>query len=82
MYAQPAFVKSVCVQMRLRPFSPAERMRVKSQFEKSRKVAGPRALQPSQWGMICPADTPEGEQCGLVKCPGGTGTVSGLFWRC
>eukprot|EP00927_Polykrikos_kofoidii_P028729 TRINITY_DN25000_c0_g1_i1.p1 TRINITY_DN25000_c0_g1~~TRINITY_DN25000_c0_g1_i1.p1 ORF type:complete len:1285 (+),score=203.20 TRINITY_DN25000_c0_g1_i1:75-3929(+) len=42
-------------------------MRVKSQFEKSRKVAGPRALQPSQWGMLCPADTPEGEQCGLVK---------------
>ena len=43
---------------------------MKSQFEKSRKVAGPRALQPSQWGMICPADTPEGEQCGLVKCLG------------
>jgi len=42
-------------------------MRVKSNFEKSRKVAGPRALQPSQWGMLCPADTPEGEQCGLVK---------------
>lgn len=42
-------------------------MRVKSQFEKSRKVAGPRALQPSQWGMVCPVDTPEGEQCGLVK---------------
>mmetsp|Transcript_6488 Transcript_6488/g.15811 ORF Transcript_6488/g.15811 Transcript_6488/m.15811 type:complete len:1189 (-) Transcript_6488:33-3599(-) len=42
-------------------------MRVKSNFEKSRKVAGPRALQPSQWGMICPADTPEGEQCGLIK---------------
>jgi len=42
-------------------------MRVKSQFEKSRKVAGPRALQPSQWGMLCPVDTPEGEQCGLVK---------------
>merc|ERR1719201_296175 len=41
--------------------------RVKSQFEKSRKIAGPRALQPSQWGMLCPADTPEGEQCGLVK---------------
>ena len=40
---------------------------MKSQFEKSRKVAGPRALQPSQWGMLCPADTPEGEQCGLVK---------------
>jgi len=42
-------------------------MRVKANFEKSRKVTGPRALQPSQWGMLCPADTPEGEQCGLIK---------------
>lgn len=31
------------------------------------QVSGPRALQPSQWGMLCPADTPEGESCGLVK---------------
>ncbi|KAJ1404399.1 RNA polymerase Rpb2, domain 7 [Sesbania bispinosa] len=41
--------------------------RVSPQFEKSRKVSGPRALQPSQWGMLCPCDTPEGETCGLVK---------------
>ncbi|KAJ1958477.1 DNA-directed RNA polymerase III complex subunit Rpc2 [Linderina pennispora] len=41
--------------------------RISSQFEKTRKVSGPRALQPSQWGMLCPADTPEGELCGLVK---------------
>jgi DNA-directed RNA polymerase III subunit RPC2 len=41
--------------------------RISSQFEKTRKVSGPRALQPSQWGMLCPADTPEGEACGLVK---------------
>lgn len=41
--------------------------RVNSEFEKTRKVAGVRALQPSQWGMLCPADTPEGEACGLVK---------------
>lgn len=41
--------------------------RVQSQFEKTQKVSGPRALQPSQWGMLCPADTPEGEACGLVK---------------
>ncbi|XP_074296012.1 DNA-directed RNA polymerase III subunit 2-like isoform X2 [Silene latifolia] len=40
---------------------------IKSQYEKSRKVGGPRALQPSQWGMICPCDTPEGESCGLIK---------------
>ncbi|PON86208.1 DNA-directed RNA polymerase, subunit [Trema orientale] len=41
--------------------------RILPQFEKSRKVSGPRALQPSQWGMLCPCDTPEGEACGLVK---------------
>ncbi|CAG8489235.1 12877_t:CDS:10 [Ambispora leptoticha] len=41
--------------------------RITSQFEKTRKISGPRALQPSQWGMLCPADTPEGEACGLVK---------------
>ncbi|EUD64425.1 DNA-directed RNA polymerase III subunit RPC2 [Plasmodium inui San Antonio 1] len=41
--------------------------RLNSQFEKGRKVSGPRALQPSQWGVLCPCDTPEGESCGLVK---------------
>ncbi|KAL6041665.1 DNA-directed RNA polymerase III subunit RPC2 [Balamuthia mandrillaris] len=41
--------------------------RITSQFEKTRKVSGPRALQGSQWGMLCPSDTPEGESCGLVK---------------
>lgn len=35
--------------------------RVNSQFEKTRKVSGPRSLQSSQWGMLCPSDTPEGE---------------------
>jgi len=34
--------------------------RINSQFEKTRKVSGPRSLQASQWGMLCPADTPEG----------------------
>ena len=41
--------------------------RINSQFEKTRKISGPRAPQPSQWGMVCPSDTPEGESCGLVK---------------
>lgn len=41
--------------------------RINSQFEKTRKVSGPRSLQASQFGMLCPADTPEGEACGLVK---------------
>ncbi|EFN82912.1 DNA-directed RNA polymerase III subunit RPC2 [Harpegnathos saltator] len=41
--------------------------RVHSQFEKTRQVSGPRSLHLSQWGMLCPCDTPEGESCGLVK---------------
>lgn len=41
--------------------------RISSQFEKTRKVSGPRSLQPSQWGMLCPSDTPEGEVC-LMSC--------------
>ena len=41
--------------------------RINSQFEKTRKVSGPRSLQMSQWGMLCCSDTPEGEACGLVK---------------
>lgn len=27
----------------------------------------PRQVHPSQWGLICAAETPEGEQCGLVQ---------------
>ena len=34
--------------------------RLTSQFEKTRKIAGPRALLGSHWGMICPCDTPDG----------------------
>ncbi len=41
--------------------------RILLQFEKLRKVSGPRALQPLQFGMLCTSDTPEGEACGLVK---------------
>ena len=39
--------------------------RITSQFEKSRKISGPRALQPSHWGILCPSDTPDGESCGM-----------------
>jgi DNA-directed RNA polymerase III subunit RPC2 len=41
--------------------------RISSHFEKTQKVAGARSLYPSQFGFVCPSDTPEGEQCGLVK---------------
>lgn len=41
--------------------------RISSHFEKTQKVAGARLLYPSQFGFICPSDTPEGAQCGLIK---------------
>ncbi|KAF2297688.1 hypothetical protein GH714_002249 [Hevea brasiliensis] len=31
------------------------------------KLAKPRQFHNSQWGMMCPAETPEGQACGLVK---------------
>jgi hypothetical protein len=41
--------------------------RIRSNVEKTRKISGPRSLHGSQWGLVCPCDTPEGDQCGLVK---------------
>mmetsp|Transcript_70577 Transcript_70577/g.188361 ORF Transcript_70577/g.188361 Transcript_70577/m.188361 type:complete len:1176 (-) Transcript_70577:60-3587(-) len=34
---------------------------------KEGKVAQPRQLHNSHWGVVCPAETPEGQACGLVK---------------
>eukprot|EP01125_Pyxidicula_operculata_P003220 TRINITY_DN1367_c1_g2_i2.p1 TRINITY_DN1367_c1_g2~~TRINITY_DN1367_c1_g2_i2.p1 ORF type:complete len:1211 (-),score=312.38 TRINITY_DN1367_c1_g2_i2:298-3930(-) len=31
------------------------------------KLAKPRQLHNTHWGIVCPAETPEGQQCGLVK---------------
>ena len=41
--------------------------KIKSHLEKTRKASGPRTLQPSQWGLVCPCDTPEGQSIGLEK---------------
>jgi len=34
---------------------------------KTGKLAKPRQLHNTHWGMMCPAETPEGAACGLVK---------------
>lgn len=31
------------------------------------KIARPRQLHNTHWGLVCPAETPEGQACGLVK---------------
>lgn len=41
--------------------------RLNAPFPKEGKLAPPRALHCTHWGMVCPAETPEGGAVGLVK---------------
>ncbi|GFO49685.1 DNA-directed RNA polymerase subunit beta, partial [Plakobranchus ocellatus] len=41
--------------------------RLNSPIGRDGKLARPRQLHNTQWGMICPAETPEGAAVGLVK---------------
>jgi len=41
--------------------------RVTTPLDKKGKQPKPRQLHNSHWGMVCPAETPEGGSCGLVK---------------
>ena len=41
--------------------------RVNTPMEKNGKLINPRKLHPTQWGIICPSETPEGGSIGLVK---------------
>lgn len=41
--------------------------RLNSPIGRDGKIAKPRQLHNTHWGMICPAETPEGQACGLVK---------------
>ncbi|KAI3840599.1 hypothetical protein MKX03_004611 [Papaver bracteatum] len=41
--------------------------RLNSPIGREGKLAKPRQLHNSQWGIMCPAETPEGQACGLVK---------------
>ncbi|KAJ1480581.1 DNA-directed RNA polymerase II subunit RPB2 [Baffinella frigidus] len=41
--------------------------RANTPIGKEGKIAQPRQLHNTQWGVVCPAETPEGQACGLVK---------------
>lgn len=41
--------------------------RLNTPLAKQGKLTKPRQLHNSHWGMVCPAETPEGQACGLVK---------------
>ena len=41
--------------------------RISTPIDSSGKLIAPRKLQNSQWGYICPTETPEGQSVGVVK---------------
>ncbi|CAD7936998.1 unnamed protein product [Amoebophrya sp. A25] len=41
--------------------------RLNTPLDRSGKIAKPRQLHNTHWGMVCPAETPEGQAVGLVK---------------
>ncbi|KAK2953101.1 putative DNA-directed RNA polymerase II subunit rpb2 [Blattamonas nauphoetae] len=41
--------------------------RIVSPIGRDGKMARPRQLHNTHWGMVCPAESPEGQSCGLVK---------------
>lgn len=41
--------------------------RVNTPINQEARLAAPRLLHNTQWGVVCPAETPEGQACGLVK---------------
>lgn len=50
--------------------------RINTPIEKTGKLVQPRKLHPTQWGVICPSETPEGASVGLVKNLAMTTTIS------
>lgn len=50
--------------------------RLSTPIEKTGKLIPPRKLHNTQWGFICPCETPEGHSVGVVKNLASTATVT------
>lgn len=50
--------------------------RISTPIEKTGKLVAPRKLHNSQWGYICPCETPEGHGVGVIKNIASTAHVS------
>ncbi len=62
---------------RLNYISPLSHLRrISTPIEKTGKLIAPRKLHNSQWGYICPCETPEGHSVGVVKNMSSTAFVS------
>lgn len=51
--------------------------RIQTPVEKSGKLLAPRKLHGTSWGFVCPVETPEGHNVGIVKTMSLMTTVSG-----
>jgi DNA-directed RNA polymerase II subunit RPB2 len=62
---------------RLNYISPLSHLRrISTPIEKTGKLIAPRKLHNTQWGFICPCETPEGHSVGVVKNMSSTAFVS------
>ncbi|VDN24263.1 unnamed protein product [Gongylonema pulchrum] len=62
------FMLDLCVLNRLTYTATLSHLRrCNSPIGREGKLAKPRQLHNTQWGMVCPAETPEGQAVGLVK---------------
>ena len=52
--------------------------RCRTPIEASNKDPRPRELHGTQWGLVCPSETPEGQQVGIVKNLALMCTISGM----
>ncbi len=50
--------------------------RISTPIEKTGKLIAPRKLHNSQWGMVCPCETPEGHSVGVVKNMSSTALIT------
>lgn len=50
--------------------------RISTPIEKTGKLIPPRKLHNTQWGYICPAETPEGHSVGVVKNMASTASIT------
>jgi DNA-directed RNA polymerase II subunit RPB2 len=56
--------------------STSHERRISTSLDKTAKLKEPRKLHPSQFGYMCPAETPEGHSVGVVKNLASTATAT------
>jgi DNA-directed RNA polymerase II subunit RPB2 len=53
--------------------------RINTPIDKSGKLVAPRKLHATQWGFVCPSETPEGASVGVVKNIASMATITSVL---